>query len=215
MRDEAFGLNAEACGFLAEAAKRHKALLVHFSTDYVFDGQSSTPYTESCRTNPQSVYGQSKLGGEKIITDMYDNVMIFRIAWLYGLHGSNFVKTIRWLAVSRAKEKKSLKIVNDQFGSPTWTVSVCKQVLAMLDRPERGIFHCTSEGFCTWYDFAKEIAAAFGINTSIEPCTTAEFPRPAPRPKYSVLENARFKEMGVNIMPDWRDAFKDFLSMKK
>ncbi|MDR2577779.1 MAG: dTDP-4-dehydrorhamnose reductase [Chitinispirillales bacterium] len=214
MRDEAFGLNAEACGILAEAAKRHNSLLVHFSTDYVFDGEASAPYTEKSGVNPRSVYGQSKLRGEEIITELYDNVMIFRIAWLYGLHGSNFVKTIRWLAASRAREKKPLKVVNDQLGSPTWTVSVCKQVLAMLGRPERGIFHCTSEGFCSWYDFAKEIAAASSINVDIQPCTTEEFPRPAPRPKYSVLENARLKEIGVNIMPNWRDGFKEFLSVK-
>ncbi|MDR3011630.1 MAG: dTDP-4-dehydrorhamnose reductase [Chitinispirillales bacterium] len=217
MREEAFALNADACGVLASAAKKHSALLVHFSTDYVFDGLAEAPYTEDSRPNPQSAYGKSKRRGEEAIAEIYDNFMIFRIAWLYGTHGNNFVKTIRWMATSasRAKEKKPLKIVNDQFGTPTWTVSVCRQVLAMLGRPERGIFHCTSEGFCSWYDFARELVSAYGISADLEPCTTKEFPRPAPRPAYGVLENARLKSIDMNIMPDWRDAFKEFLEYRK
>jgi dTDP-4-dehydrorhamnose reductase len=212
MPDKAFALNAAGCGVLAEVAKKHSAALVHFSTDYVFDGQASTPYTENSPTAPQSVYGKSKLRGEEIITELHDDVMIFRIAWLYGLHGNNFVKTIRRVALSCVQENRPLKVVNDQIGSPTWTISVVRQVFAMLDRRERGIFHCTSEGFCSWFDFAKEIVAAAGINADIKPCTTEEFPRPAPRPRYSVMENTRLKSIGVNIMPDWRDGFKEFLS---
>ena len=213
--DRAFALNADACGILAETAQRHGAALVHFSTDYVFDGEASAPYVEGSATNPQTVYGKSKLRGEEMILDSCPNSMIFRIAWLYGAHGNNFVKTIRKLAASRASEGKPLKVVNDQFGTPTWTVSVCRQVFAMLDRQERGIFHGTSEGLCSWFDFAKEIVAASGIAADVQPCTTEEFPRPAPRPQYSVLENARLKAMGVNIMPDWQDGFHEFLSSEK
>ena len=210
--DKAFALNAEACGYLAASAKKHSATLVHFSTDYVFDGRASQPYTEKCQTNPQSVYGKSKLRGEEIITGLYDNVMIFRIAWLYGAHGNNFVKTIRRIAYDRASEGKPLRVVNDQFGSPTWTVSVCRQVLAILNKPARGIFHCTSEGSCSWYDFARIITVAYGIYVDLEPCTTEEFPRPAPRPHYSVLENAHLKSIRANIMPDWYKGFREFLS---
>ena len=213
--DMAFALNADACGILAMAAQRHGAALVHFSTDYVFDGRASSPYTEESLTNPQSVYGKSKLRGEEMILDSHPNSMIFRIAWLYGAHGNNFVKTIRKLAASCASEGKPLKVVNDQFGTPTWTVNVCRQALAMLDRQERGIFHSTSEGFCSWFDFAKEIVAASGITADVQPCTTEEFPRPAPRPQYSVLENARLKAIEANIMPDWREGFNEFLSSEK
>jgi len=217
--DAAFALNADACGILAQSAHRHGAPLVHFSTDYVFDGWASSPYTEDCATNPRSVYGRSKLRGEEMILDSHPDSMIFRIAWLYGAHGNNFVKTIRRLAALRASEGKPLTVVNDQIGSPTWTVSVCRQVLAMLGRRERGIFHSTSEGFCSWFDFAKEIAAASGINTNVKPCTTEEFtkefPCSAPRPPYSVLENARLKAIGANIMPDWREGFREFLASEK
>lgn len=208
----AFALNGDACGTLAEVCKSCGALLVHISTDYVFDGNASSPYTEDSQTDPQSVYGKSKLRGEKTILDSYDNSMIFRIAWLYGAHGNNFVKTIRKIAEANAKENKPLRVVSDQFGTPTWTVSVCRQILVMLDKRERGVFHCTSEGSCSWYDFAKAIVDAAGINADVQPCTTAEFPRPAPRPTYSVLENARLKSAGMNIMPDWREAFREFLS---
>jgi dTDP-4-dehydrorhamnose reductase len=214
-REKAFALNADACGNLARAARECSSLLVHISTDYVFDGKASAPYTEESGTNPQSVYGQSKLRGEEIITEQCGNSMIFRIAWLYGARGNNFVKTIRCITASSAKESKPLKVVNDQFGTPTWTVSVCRQILSVINTGERGIFHCTSEGSCSWYDFAKEIVAAYGIAAEVQPCTTAEFPRPAPRPRYSVLENARLKSIGANIMPDWRDGFKEFLSSNK
>jgi dTDP-4-dehydrorhamnose reductase len=213
--DKAFALNGDACRNLADIAKRFKSLLIHYSTDYVFDGRASTPYIEDGPTNPQSVYGKSKLRGEEAVLKLCDNSMIFRIAWLYGAHGNNFVKTIRRAAESNARVGKPLKVVTDQFGSPTWTVSVCRQTLAMLTRSERGIFHCTSEGSCSWYDFAKEIVSAAGINADVQSCTTQEFPRPAPRPQYSVLENARLKSIGINIMPDWRDAFKEFLSSDK
>ena len=213
--DMAFALNADACGILAAAAQRHGAALVHFSTDYVFDGLASSPYVEGSATNPQTVYGKSKLRGEEMILDSHPNSMIFRIAWLYGAHGNNFVKTIHKLAASCVSESKPLKVVNDQFGTPTWTVSVCRQTLAMLDRQERGIFHSTSEGLCSWFDFAKEIVAAAGINADVQPCTTEEFPRPAPRPQYSVLENARLKAIGANIMPDWQEGFHEFLSSEK
>jgi dTDP-4-dehydrorhamnose reductase len=211
--DRAFALNADACWNLAAAAKKIGALLIHFSTDYVFDGEATTPYTEDSPANPQTVYGKSKLRGEEIITKLYaDNSMIFRIAWLYGAYGHNFVKTIQRIADNNALSGKSMKIVCDQFGTPTWTVNICRQVLAMLGRQERGIFHCTSEGSCSWFDFAKEIVYAAGTNVRVLPCPTEEQPRPAPRPRYSVLENMRLKELGVNIMPGWLDGFREFLS---
>ena len=186
---------------------------MHISTDYVFDGAASSPYVEDSQTAPQTVYGKSKLRGEEIITDLYgDNSMIFRIAWLYGANGNNFVKTIRQAALSCQQENKPLRVVDDQIGTPTWTVSVCRQILAMIDKKERGIFHATCEGSCSWFEFAKEIVSSYNINVNVEPCTTEEFPRIAPRPRYSVMENARLKAIDANIMPEWRAAFKEFLS---
>jgi dTDP-4-dehydrorhamnose reductase len=215
-RETAFALNAYACENLALAAKDRAALLIHISTDYVFDGAASSPYTEDRPTNPQTVYGQSKLRGEEIITELYgDGSMIFRIAWLYGAGGANFVKTIRRIASSNQQEHKPLKVVNDQFGTPTWTVSVCRQILSVIDKGERGVFHATCEGVCTWFDFAKEIVTAYGIDAEVSPCTTEEFPRKAPRPRYSVLENARLKALKLNAMPDWRKAFREFLSKER
>jgi len=217
-QETAFALNADACGNLALAAKARSSVLIHISTDYVFDGTASSPYTEDSVANPQTAYGKSKLRGEEIITELYgDGSMIFRIAWLYGAGGKNFVKTIRRAALSCSKENKPLKVVNDQFGTPTWTVSVCRQILSVIDKGERGIFHATSEGACSWYDFAKEIIAAYGINADVlTPCTTEayskDFPRSAKRPRYSVLENARLKALNANIMPEWREAFREFLS---
>jgi len=212
-REAAFALNADACENLALAAKARSSLLIHISTDYVFDGAASSPYTEDNATDPRTVYGQSKLQGEEIITDLYGSgSMIFRIAWLYGAGGANFVKTIRRIASSSRQENKPLKVVNDQFGTPTWTVSVCRQILSVIDSGERGVFHSTCEGACTWFDFAKEIVAACGIDADVLPCTTEEFPRKAPRPRYSVLENARLKAMNANVMPEWREAFREFLS---
>jgi len=215
-RDAAFALNADACENLALAAKAQGALLVHISTDYVFDGAASSPYTEECPANPRTVYGKSKLRGEEIIKELYGGGgMIFRIAWLYGAGGANFVKTIRRVALSNRQENKPLKVVNDQFGTPTWTVSVCRQILSVIDSGERGVFHATCEGACTWFDFAREIVAACGIDADVLPCATEEFPRKAPRPRYSVLENARLKAMNAHIMPDWREAFREFLSTER
>jgi dTDP-4-dehydrorhamnose reductase len=211
--EAAFALNALACENLALAAKARSSLLIHISTDYVFDGAASSPYTEDSPTNPRTVYGKSKLRGEEIIADIYGSgSMIFRIAWLYGANGANFVKTIRRAATSCLRENKPLKVVNDQLGTPTWTVSVCRQILSVIDRGERGVFHATCEGACSWFDFAKEIVAASGTGAEVLPCTTEEFPRPAPRPRYSVLENSRLKATGANIMPEWREAFYEFLS---
>ncbi len=215
-RDTAFALNADACGNLALAAKARSSLLIHISTDYVFDGTASSPYTENDNANPRTVYGKSKLRGEEIITELYgDNSMIFRIAWLYGAGGKNFVKTIRRVASSCSQENKPLKVVNDQFGTPTWTVSVCRQILSVIDGGERGIFHATCEGDCSWFDFAKEIVSAYGIGAEVSPCTTEEYPSKTPRPRYSVLENARLKALNANIMPEWREAFREFLSTEE
>jgi dTDP-4-dehydrorhamnose reductase len=212
---EAYSVNADGPGILAEVTESIKSLLVHISTDYVFDGTKGTPYLESDSPLPKTIYGKSKLDGELKIAQNTNRFQIYRIAWLYGMYGNNFVKTIRNVAVKKASTGEALKVVNDQFGTPTYTVDVCKQIFSTMKKEHFGIFHCTSEGACTWYDFAKEILQASSIKVDLQPCTTEEFPRPAPRPKFSVLENARLKEIGENIMPEWREAFHTFIEQEK
>lgn len=210
-QQQAFAVNAKGVQNIAVSAKKIDAVLIHISTDYVFDGKKTSPYLEDDKASPQTVYGKSKLEGEELIASHCDKFQIFRIAWLYGIHGNNFVKTIRSIAHKKMLENQPLTVVNDQFGTPTYTREVCAQVLKMIDQPHYGIFHCTNEGFCTWYDFASEIVKAAGIDVQLLPCTTEAFPRPAPRPLYSVLENAHLKKLDLNIMKNWKEAFQSFL----
>jgi dTDP-4-dehydrorhamnose reductase len=210
-RDRAFAVNAEGAGLLARYADKYGCTLVHYSTDYVFDGRKTSPYVESDPVNPVSVYGKSKLEGELLVRKNCKRSFVFRIAWLFGTHGSNFVKTLRTLARKNAATGTPLRVANDQFGTPTYTVDVCKQTFGMIDTGRFGLYHCTSEGKCSWYDFAVEIVRAAGSPVQVQPCSTAEFPRPAPRPVNSVLENSGLKKLGMNLMPHWKEAFEEFL----
>lgn len=207
----AYKINALGVRNLANACTRAKAMLVHYSTDYVFDGTARSPLVETDKVNPQSAYGRTKLAGEQMLAEACENHLIFRIAWLYGTNGVNFVKTIRSVAQKNRDAKKPLRVVNDQWGTPTYTRQVVRQTLRAMESKERGIFHSTNEGACTWFDFAKVIVDRAGIAVDVEPCTTAEFPRPAPRPAYSVLENRRLKELGLHCMDGWQAAFNEFL----
>lgn len=210
--DMAFGVNRDGARIAAEAAHAAGALFVHYSTDYVFDGCGERPYSETDQTGPLTAYGRSKLEGEHDVASACPRHQIFRIAWLYGQHGQNFVKAILRNARTLAAQGRPLRVVADQHGTPTWTMDVCRQTIDMLECPEYGVFHATSEGAGTWHDFASRIVAASGLGTAVERCTTAEFPRPAPRPAYSVLENARLKALGRNRMPSWQVAFDTFAS---
>ncbi len=209
-RELAFKVNGEGAGNVAAAAAAMDARLVHISTDYVFSGAEERPYTEADEPDPRSVYGKSKLAGEQAVARELERRWVVRIAWLYGMHGANFVTAIRRAARQKAAAGEPLFVVNDQRGSPTWTVTICQQILRLIEVEEYGVFHCTSEGACSWYDFAREIVSAAGIAVDVLPCTTEQFPRPAKRPANSVLENARLKALGINSMPDWRDAFDRF-----
>lgn len=211
----AFAVNAEGIANIACSAELIHARVVHISTDYVFDGLKNSPYIESDITNPQSVYGKSKLEGEKRLSSITDKHYIFRIAWLYGTHGSNFVKTIRHLALKKQREGQPLRVVNDQFGTPTYTRDICKQIMRVLPTDQFGLYHCTNEGECTWYDFACHIVNHFNIDIKILPCSTAAFPRPAPRPPYAVLGNYRLKSLGIHSMLHWKDAFNTFIEKTK
>lgn len=211
-RDIAYAINADGPGFIAEAAQKYGARFIHISTDYVFDGEKPEPYFESDSPNPRSVYGLSKLLGEKNCAEQCENHQIFRIAWLYGVHGKNFVKTIRAAAEKKAAAGEILTVVDDQVGTPTYTREVCRQILAAQKSTEKGVFHCTAEGECSWYGFTRAIVAAAGIPVNLQPCKTGDFPRPAPRPKNSRLKNSRLKQAGIATMVGWEDAYREFLA---
>jgi dTDP-4-dehydrorhamnose reductase len=217
--ERAFAINAAGVANIARAAKQADAKLVHISTDYVFDGTKKGPYVETDAPNPRSVYGKSKLAGELELIKTYDRHFIVRIAWLFGTRGNNFLKTIRSLAEKRASSGAStgvpLKVVNDQIGTPTYTMHVCKQILSLINTDHFGLFHSTNEGWCSWYDFAKAIVKVYGLPVEVMPCTTSEFPRPAPRPANSVLENERLKKLGLNIMPEWEKGLEEYLEEEK
>jgi dTDP-4-dehydrorhamnose reductase len=209
--EKAYAINSTGVKNIALAAKITGAKVVHISTDYVFDGKKTTPYIETDATNPQSVYGKSKLAGEQELAANYERYFTFRIAWLYGTRGNNFLKTIRSIAEKRAASNEPLKVVNDQFGTPTYTVHVCQQILKVMETEHFGIYHSTSEGQCSWFDFASAIIKAYTIPVTVLPCTTKEFPRPAPRPAYSVLENQTLKQLGLNIMPQWEAGLREYM----
>jgi len=210
-RELAFAVNRDGVASLARAAAASRTRVVHFSTDYVFDGTRGKPYVESDQPSPRSVYGLSKLAGEQALAELLpERHQVLRLAWLYGAHGNNFVKTMVRLAWKSAAEGTPLRVVADQYGSPTWSEDVCRQTFHLLQTGEAGVFHATSEGYCSWYDFASRIIQRAGIDASVSPCSTAEFPRPAPRPPFGVLENQRLKSIGINDLPAWEDAFERF-----
>ncbi|MBI5233994.1 MAG: dTDP-4-dehydrorhamnose reductase [Deltaproteobacteria bacterium] len=217
-RDKAYDVNVRGAANMASAAKKTGAWLIHISTDFVFDGKKSTPYTEDDEARPLSVYGLTKLEGEKEIIKRHDRHMIIRTAWLYGSHGQNFVKTILRLAGERC----SLNVICDQIGTPTWTMELAKAIEAIIDRPGGsgfvpGIYHFTNEGVASWYDFAVAIieeANALGVALKcerIEPVATSEYPTSAVRPHYSVLDKTKIKkEFGITI-PHWRTSLRMML----
>lgn len=206
--DRAHQVNAVAPGILAEEAQRLGGWLIHYSTDYVFDGQSSTPYLPDDRTNPLGVYGKSKRAGELAIGLVGGNYLILRTAWVYGMRGKNFLRTILRLA----RERQELKIVCDQTGSPTWSrliAEVTAQIVPQI-KGIQGIFHLTAAGSTTWYDFAQAILRldpdrGQQIVQTVSPIPTAEYPTPARRPSYSVLDcNSLVTQFNL-YLPNWQE----------
>lgn len=206
-KELAYRVNSDAPGYIAEAAKVVSAKVIHISTDYVFSGDEETPRTEDDEPGPKTVYGKSKLYGEERVLANNPNSIVVRTAWLYGLNGKNFPKTI----MSAARERGSVKVVDDQTGNPTNAVDLAYHLLRLAVTDLSGVFHCTNNGICSWYDFTKEIIKEAGITASVSPCTTEEFPRPAPRPHFSALENKRLKETIGDQMRQWQDAIKEYI----
>lgn len=205
--DTAYKVNAVGTRNLAQAASGIGAKFCYISTDYVFDGTSPVPYQEYDNTNPQGIYGKSKRAGEQLVQTLSNRYFIVRTSWVYGLHGANFVKTMLKLA----KERDSLKVVNDQVGSPTYTVDLAHFLLQLVNTERYGIYHASNSGICSWFDFAKAIFEESGFPMNVEPCTTKEFPRPAPRPKNSVMDHLSIRTNGFEDLRPWRDALRQFL----
>ena len=203
-------VNRDGPALLASRAQAHGIFLVHVSTDYVFDGKRLVPepYIETDEPNPICVYGKSKLAGEREIQERDPRHAILRTAWLYGVHGYNFLKTILRRAVN--DPRKGLRVVNDQFGTPTWSRRLAKQILAVIEADAAGLFHASGEGFCSWYDFAQEFISAMKLDCEVRPCTTADYPTPTVRPANSILENAALKRAGLNLMQDWREDLREY-----
>ncbi len=202
-------LNSKAPEILAKISLEQDITLVHISTDYVFDGEGDRPYKEDSLAFPKTVYGRTKLAGEQAVINSGCKYLIFRTAWLYGTSGKNFVKTILRLL----NEKPLIKVVNDQFGSPTYAGDIADALVKIIDKGlfNTGLYHYTNEGICSWYEFAKAIADISGSQTPVYACTTDEFPSKARRPHYSVLDKTKFKSTFKIEIPHWEVSLRRHL----
>ena len=206
--DKAYRINALGSAYVARAAARHGVRLIAISTDYVFDGLLSRPYHEFDAPAPRTVYGASKFAGEEAVRRHCPDHTIVRIAWLYGEGGPSFLHTMLKLG---AQEGGPLKIVNDQLGNPTSADAVAGLIGRLIENPVPGVVHGSCEGDATWFEFAQAIFKRAGLTRGLVPCTTAEFPRPAPRPANSRLEKRVLRLAGLPPMPHWREALDKFI----
>ena len=200
--DRANAINARAPGVLAEEAKSLGALLVHYSTDYVFDGTKASPYTEGDAPNPLSVYGRTKLGGERAIRVSGCRHLILRTSWVYASRGHNFLLTMLRLGAERSE----LRVVGDQRGAPTWARDIAAATVRLLAKPPNGLFHLTAAGETTWHGFAREIMRLAGLTPVVHRIRAAEYPTAARRPANSVLDNARLRAAAGVVMPAWDES---------
>jgi dTDP-4-dehydrorhamnose reductase len=224
-RDDCFAVNAEAVKNIAGACRNSKIRIVHFSTDYVFDGTAEQPYKEDDICNPINAYGESKLAGERYLQSLSDNYILVRTSWLYGVKGKNFVEAILEKAkaknfirdtMEKAKAEKegpsTLSVVDDQVGSPTYTKDLAAAVDLLIDKNARGIFHVTNRGSCSWHQFAVRILQESGFNDiEVLPIKSEQLQRPAKRPAYSILSTQKFIQTTGKIMQPWQLALKDYL----
>lgn len=207
----AFEVNVKGPENLAKSIEKHGGKLIHISTDYVFDGKRKVPdpYVEDDKPAPVSSYGMTKLESEHAVRQYTQNHIILRTAWLYGINGHNFLKTMLKLALTMPG--KEIKVVNDQFGSPTWSYRLALQIAKLLEKDNRGTFHATSEGYCSWYELACYFLKKMEISHGIVPCTTEQYRLPAPRPHNSILENRNLEKSGINVMESWKTDMDQFI----
>lgn len=204
--DHARAVNVQGTTFVARAAQALRARLLYVSTDYVFDGEKRSPYTENDRPHPINHYGLSKYEGEQAALALCGNTLVVRTAWLYGDAGTNFVKTI----IRLANEKPELEVVADQRGCPTYADDLARAIQQLLGNDMQGICHVTNSGDCTWYEFAEAIVRQMGLSTVVRPITTAQAGRLAKRPAYSVLSTEHFA-MQCSPLPHWQEALARFM----
>lgn len=208
-RETARSVNAMGPRFLAEAALQLDAFLIHLSTDYVFDGSKAPPqaYFEEDAPSPVNTYGRTKLEGEQFVRMTTPKHLIVRSAWLYGRSGRSFPRSV----LRQVTQGKTLRVVNDQFGSPTWSQTLASQICALIEMNVKGTVHATAHGHCTWYDFAKEFLQYMDIQAKLTPCATCDYPRPASRPPNSILDNRRLRILGQDCMRHWREDLERFV----
>ena len=209
-RELVHAINADGTQNIADACKAINAKMIYLSTDYVFDGQGETPWEPDCKDyNPLNVYGQTKLEGELAVSKTLDKFFIVRIAWVFGLNGSNFVKTM----INIGKTHDEVEVVNDQIGTPTYCLDLARLLVDMAETDKYGYYHATNEGgYISWYDFCVEIYRQYGLTTKVVPVTTAEYGQNrAARPMNSRLDKSKLSEAGFRPLPTWQDAVSRYL----
>lgn len=202
-------VNADGPRNIAEVCKALDIKMVYISTDYVFGGQGEQYWKPDDACDPKSVYGQTKYEGELAVRELLDKYFIVRIAWVFGLNGRNFVRTM----LNLAKTHDTIKVVNDQFGSPTYTYDLAKLLVDMVLTDKYGVYHATNEGVCCWYEFAKTIFEEAGVNVNVLPVTTAEYGAKASRPANSRMDNSKLTACGFERLPAWQDALKRYIGV--
>jgi dTDP-4-dehydrorhamnose reductase len=209
----AFAVNVTGPKNLALCVEKYGGKLTQISTDYVFDGRRTVPnpYLENDEPAPVSYYGQTKLESERVIQQITDRYLIIRTAWVYGVVGHNFPKTMLRLALK--SPQKEIRVVNDQFGSPTWSFRLARQIARLIEVDGRGIYHATAEGYCTWYEAAAAFLKRMGVDHRLSPCTSNQYPTRALRPGNSIMENHRLKEAGMNWMRPWEEDLEQFIAL--
>ena len=205
--EQAEQVNATAVKYIAQACEEIGAKLVIVSTDYVFAGDKCSPYLESDPCEPRSVYGRTKRMGEENAFKYCSRTFVVRTAWLYGFHGKNFVKTI----LKKAQTSGGLQVVNDQYGCPTNAEDLAYHMLLLAVTQDYGIYHCTGNGACSWYEFAKEIVRLAALPCEVKPCASSEYPQKATRPAYSVLDHAALRATVGDAMRPWKEALEDYM----
>jgi dTDP-4-dehydrorhamnose reductase len=203
-------INGTAVGILASACQEHGTRFIHISTDYVFNGEASSPLKETDQVDPVNAYGASKLLGEQLAIQNNPSVIIIRTSWVYSFYGKNFVKTMMRLM----SEKQSLGIIDDQLGSPTYAADLAEAIMQIISsgKWEQGIYNYSNDGVISWFDFANEIKHQIGSNCIVNPLTTEQFPTPAKRPKYSVLDKAKIQQTFSISLKDWKHSLRVCIS---
>jgi dTDP-4-dehydrorhamnose reductase len=215
--DAAYAVNATGSRNLAEVTRRLGAVLVHISTDYVFDGKKESPYIESDDANPLNAYGKTKLEGERLVRAINPKHFVLRTAALYGMHpcrakgGQNFVD----LMLRLARERGRVRVVNNEYTTPTSTVDLARQITVLSRTEAYGLYHVTAEGECSWYEFARQIFSISNTQVELEVASASDFPAKVPRPLYSVLENASLKSRNLNVCRPWQVGLTEYLQHKE